>query len=332
MYLVLSALLLFSTSSLLHAESNEIMLQNLKEIKRISFGSCNNQNDAQPLWKVLIQHKPDLFIWGGDIIYADWGKSASVERAYKKQNAQPDYAAFKATTPIIGTWDDHDYAFNNANGDVAFKKESQKLLLDFLEVPHDSPRRAQEGIYTSHEFGEEGKKIKFIMLDQRYFKALEPSALMLGEVQWQWLENEFKNSKADLHFVHNGLPIFGPLIPYTEEWAEYPSEMNRLLALIKKYKPKGLVFITGDKHFSSIYKMWGQLEFMSSGMTHTADRRTWWYLGRKYPNTYFGLSYGEINIDWDGSTPLLTMLMRDTNGKEIHKRKVRWKSTEWIFQ
>ena len=316
----------------LFAQTNQMQLDNLKEIKRIAFGSCNNQDDRQPLWKVMTENRPDIFVWGGDNVYSDWGKSDSLAEAYKKQNENLDYMALKARTPIIGTWDDHDFAYDNAGGEVTFKKDSQRMFLDFFEVPQYSYRRFQEGIYTSHNFGKDGRRIKFIMLDQRYFKGIDPKAPMLGETQWQWLENEFKFSNADLHFVHNGLPIFGPAVPYTEEWAHFPSERQRLLKLIKKYQPKGLVFITGDKHFSSIYKYWGQLEFMSSGLTHTADRGTWWYLGRKFPNSYFGPSYGEIEIEWEGEIPLLTLFMRNVFGNKIHKRQVRWKNNEWVFE
>ena len=326
------ALLLISFTTLLHAQDNEVNLQKIHNIKRIAFGSCNDQNDVQPLWKDMMKQRPDLFIWGGDTIYADWGKSESVARAYKKQNEVVDFRDFKKITPMIGTWDDHDYAFNNAGGDISFKKESQRMFLDFFEVPLDSPRRTHEGVYHSYEFGDPGKRIKIILLDNRYFKGLDPRAPLLGEAQWLWLENELKTSTASLHFIMAGLPIFGPLIPYTEEWAEYPVERDRLLGLLKTYKTMAPVFLTGDKHFSSIYKRWGQLEFMSSGMTHVADRRTWWYLGRKYPVTYFGESYGQIDIDWDGTTPLLTLVMRNAKGRDIHKKQVRWKTDQWMFE
>lgn len=328
MYSVLSlALLFFSLQSF--ADNNE-KLASLRTIKRIAFGSCNNHNEAQPLWKDMIKQKPDLFIWGGDNIYADWGKMDSVKAAYEKQNKQPDYALFKSRTPYIGVWDDHDYAHNDAGGDNRTKKESQQMFLDFFEVPANSPRRIQEGIYTTHEFGQAGQRIKFIMLDNRYFKGMDPDAPILGKVQWDWLEKELKNSTADLHFFFTGLSIFSPLIPYTEEWWHHPKEVNRMLGLLKTYNVKAPLFITGDKHFSSIFKYSGQLEFMSSGLTHTAPRRTWYYLGRKYPTTYFGISYGQIDIDWEGNIPKLSMMIR--NGKaEIHKRKVIWKNNTWTF-
>lgn len=310
--------------------SNQEKLNSLRDLKRIAFGSCSNQNDSQLLWKDVIQQSPDLWIWGGDNVYADWGKSESVERAYRKQNSHPDYILLKSTTPIIGTWDDHDYAWDNADGDLGFKETSQKLHLDFMDVPEDSPRRKQEGIYTSFNIGEDDKKIKIIILDNRYFKGIETDAPMLGNKQWEWLEREFRESTANLHFIVTGLSIFSPTIPYSEEWWHYPVEVNRMQNLLKAYKVKAPVFLTGDKHFSSIFKYWGQLEFMSSGLTHTTPRRTWWYLARKYPLTYFGISYGIIDIDWEGSIPKLKMTIRNGE-RDVFVKKVIWKNNTWSF-
>ena len=58
-------LLMFLTTSLFaqtNASSNSERLEALKttNLKRIAFGSCNNQNQAQPLWKDLMITKPDL--------------------------------------------------------------------------------------------------------------------------------------------------------------------------------------------------------------------------------------------------------------------------------
>ena len=322
----LALLLLFSLSTF--AQTNHDRLTNLTTIKRFAFGSCNDQNDKQPLWNDLIKQKPDLWVWGGDNIYADWGKSDAVKRAYKIQNAQPDYVKFKSMTPMIGTWDDHDYAYNNADGNIGLKKESQRLHLDFFDVPADSPRRLQEGIYTTHQFsGEGGQKIKFIILDNRYFKDVDPKAPMLGEAQWLWLENELKTSTADLHFFVVGLSVFSPTLPYTEEWWHYPKEVERMQKILKDVKAP--VFLTGDKHFSSIFKYWGQLEFLSSGLTHTVDRKAWWYIGRKYPKTFFGLSYGQIDIAWADTMPIIKMTIRNASGKDIHPTTWRWEKGTW---
>jgi alkaline phosphatase D len=319
-------LFLFLSSAI--AQTNFDRVQSLTSVKRIAFGSCNNQNDQQPLWKDVSAQKPDLWIWGGDIIYADWEKSEAVARAYSKLNANPDYAKFKSQVPIIGTWDDHDYAHDNAGGNNSFKKQSQQLFLDFFEVPANNPRRVQEGVYHSYDIGAGNQKIKFILLDNRYFKNLEPDYAMLGKAQWDWLENELKISTANLHIIVSGLSIFSPLIPITEEWRQYPKEYNRMQLLLKTYQVKAPLFLSGDKHFSSIFKFSGQLEFMSSGMTHTAPHKTWWYLARKYPKTYFGISFGMIDIDWDGNTPMLKLFMRNGQ-KDIHTTTVKWKDGSW---
>ena len=298
-------------------------------ITRLAFGSCNDQRDAQPLWKDMLSMKPDLFIWGGDAIYADWDDRYDIARSYQKQLSVPAYQDVRREIPIFGTWDDHDYGFDNADGTLTKKAESKRLFLDFLGEPTDSPRRTRDGIYTSYEFGEASKKVKIILLDNRYFKNLETSASMLGETQWQWLESELKTSTASLHFIVTGLSIYSPLLPYSEEWAEQPSEINRMLKLMKTYKPKGAVFLTGDKHFGSIFQNYGQLEMMSSGMTHVAPRKTWWYLGRKYPNAFFGLNYGLIDIDWDGSTPIIHTAFRGISGQNITPRKYKWVNNTW---
>ncbi|HFS67207.1 MAG TPA: alkaline phosphatase family protein, partial [Flavobacteriia bacterium] len=37
----------------------------------LSFGSCNNQNIKNNLFKEILKNKPTAFVWGGDIIYSD---------------------------------------------------------------------------------------------------------------------------------------------------------------------------------------------------------------------------------------------------------------------
>jgi alkaline phosphatase D len=317
-------------SQIAYSQSNFERLHSLKTIERLAFGSCSNQFHSQPLWKDLISVVPDLFIWGGDNIYAETTNPDVIKASYRQQNQNIDYAFLKSLTPIIGTWDDHDVGYDNARGNFPFKKESQTHLLDFLEEPDLSKRRMREGIYTSYEFGQVPQKIKIILLDNRYFKDLDPSAPMLGQEQWKWLEEEFKNSDASLHFVVSGLSILSPKLIKTDEWADYPKEHSRLLKLVKEHQPKGLVFLAGDKHFSSIFKNHGHLEFMSSGMTHTARRSVRGYINRKYPNTYFGLNYGLIDIEWDNSVPLLNMSIRTPSGSSINQRKFRWDNEKWL--
>lgn len=62
----------------------------------------------------------------------------------RKLNANPDYAAFANSTPMIAIWDDHDYGINDGYKAYTYRVQSQQIFLDFFGEPDDSPRRKQE--------------------------------------------------------------------------------------------------------------------------------------------------------------------------------------------
>ena len=70
-----------------------------------------------------------------------------MSRMYDAQFNREDYAEFRKAVPVVGTWDDHDYGENNSGKWYPKKRESQQLLLDFLEDPDHSPRRSREGAF-----------------------------------------------------------------------------------------------------------------------------------------------------------------------------------------
>lgn len=59
---------------------------------------------------------------------------------YAKAKANPGYSRLQRKTKVIGTWDDHDYGLNDAGKEFDRKVINQKLMLDFLDEPLDSPR------------------------------------------------------------------------------------------------------------------------------------------------------------------------------------------------
>lgn len=42
-----------------------------KNISKIAFGSCSNQNNPLLIFNVVVKHQPDLFVFLGDNIYGD---------------------------------------------------------------------------------------------------------------------------------------------------------------------------------------------------------------------------------------------------------------------
>ena len=52
---------------------------------RVAFGSCSQTSRVQPLWPDISSRTPDLFLWLGDIVYADtpifykWRRPATLD-------------------------------------------------------------------------------------------------------------------------------------------------------------------------------------------------------------------------------------------------------------
>ncbi|MCP9200917.1 alkaline phosphatase family protein [Gramella sp. GC03-9] len=161
----------------------------------IAFGSCNREDEDQPLWEPILANDPDLFLWGGDNVYADTDDPEVLEKAYQQQLSNPNYLKLLNSVPVFGTWDDHDYGQNDGGKNWHLKETSQQLFLDFMNVPENSPRRSREGVYHSELLETEQGSIKVIILDTRYFrdtlqksnepgKRYEPSeGSILGEQQ-----------------------------------------------------------------------------------------------------------------------------------------------------
>src|SRR5262245_16802130 len=98
-----------------------------KPLTRIAFGSCAQQNRPQPIWEAVVTSNPDLFLFIGDTVYGDTKDMAVLRACYDKLAAMPGYQKLKKTCPILATWDDHDYGWNDAGADYPKRVESQQI-------------------------------------------------------------------------------------------------------------------------------------------------------------------------------------------------------------
>lgn len=297
----------------------------------IAFGSCNKQNLPQPLWDPIIANKPDVFIWGGDNIYADTPDMNRMEQDYNIQKSNPGYQKLISSTPVLATWDDHDYGKNDAGTEWEHKEESQQKFLDFLNVPQNDERRQRKGIYNSKDFNLENGSIKIILLDTRYFrsnlinsekagKRYDPNlkGTVLGEEQWKWLKGELKNSNADFNLVVSSIQILSAEHGF-ETWGNFPKEVEKIKELIISSKAKNVVLLSGDRHISEFSKVdvpslkYPLIDFTSSGLTHTYTS----FSGE--PNKYRAgevvsdLSFGLLFFDFNKKK--VTMQMRGQGNK-----------------
>src|SRR5687767_5967249 len=75
-------------------------------LTRIAFGSCAKQDADQPIWKSVLDVKPDLFIFLGDNVYGDTRDMNVLRHKYAQLEAKSGFQRLRATTPILAVWDD----------------------------------------------------------------------------------------------------------------------------------------------------------------------------------------------------------------------------------
>ena len=313
-------------------------LDQSKVLTTIAFGSCNNQSKSQEMWKDIVKNKPQLWIWLGDNVYADTKDPKVMAKKYTSLKNNMNYRRLLACAPVVGTWDDHDYGWNDAGKEFPMKKESKRLMLDFLDVPKTAPVRSREGAYQSFTFGKEGKKIKVILLDARYFrdevqqtKGIDKKYLpnkngdILGEQQWAWFEKELKNSDAQIHLIASGIQMI-PMEHRFEKWANFPKARKRLFEILQKTNPALPILMSGDRHIAELSKIELEglekpvFEITASGLTHTWDKI------KEEPNQFrvgelvVKKNFGLMKIDWSGDKPKVMVEVRGL-GNKVHLKE-----------
>lgn len=255
----------------------------------LSFGSCNNQNIPNTMWSEILKNKPDIFVWGGDIVYADTHDMKFMKKNYEQQKNDSAYQNFIKQIPVLGTWDDHDYGINDGGIEYDKKDSVQQIFLDFFDVDVNNKRRKQQGVYYTKKIELGKNSINIILLDTRYFrteltndttgiKRYTPNKYgkgsMLGEMQWFWLENELKNSKANFNIIVSSIQFLSYEHGF-ESWGTMPHEVDKLKMIIGNSKAKGVIILSGDRHIAEISKdtikglNYPLIDITSSGLTHS---------------------------------------------------------------
>jgi len=255
----------------------------------ISFGSCNNQAIQNKMWRQIVKNKPDIWIWGGDVIYCDTQDMAFMKQNYTKQKTDTAYQTFLKKVPVIGTWDDHDYGINDGGKENVKKDSVKQLFLDFLDVPINDVRRHRKGVYFSKNYNLGKHLIKVIVLDTRYFRTKltkDPTGkkryihnkysegTILGKKQWQWLKQQLDSSKADFNIIESSIQVLAYQHGF-ETWGNMPGEVDKLKKIIANSKAKGVIILSGDRHIAEISQTklpnmnYPLIDITSSGLTHS---------------------------------------------------------------
>ncbi|KAK3270424.1 hypothetical protein CYMTET_21179 [Cymbomonas tetramitiformis] len=172
---------------------------------------------------------------------------------------------------------------------VVDRKQRRDAFLQFLNGKKPDADSQRSGVYSAHVYGNGRRQVKVILLDTRYARESHsiPSAAVLGgrlpiigrlmpvlgvasrwfatyvgwtdqhigrildEEQWAWLEDALRNSTASVNILVSSIQVL-TTNPMVESWGHFPTERKRLLGLLREYKPRGLVLVSGDAHIAEL--------------------------------------------------------------------------------
>lgn len=271
------------------------------------FGSCSFFND-QPydrpgkpygsgrddvLWPTMAASGADFMLWLGDSIYlreADFSSASGIWSRFRRDRATPALQPFLAAMPHYATWDDHEFGPNNANGDWPLAPVTRAAFEAYwpnqtFGTP-DDPR----AIYHRFQRGD----AVFLMLDNRTHRddstipeSPGRSKTQYGRDQISWLKQQLASRNEGgarrhqrLTFIATGAQFLAErTYPGSEDHHRYQAERAEILEFIRENKIGGVVFLSGDVHYTEALRRDGLLpyplyEFTSSALTagpHTRE-------------------------------------------------------------
>lgn len=231
---------------------------------KIAFTSCNRYEafKEQKEWNRIYDADPDYLFLLGDNIYMDYGlwpiakepikapKKYSLEKFRKVMEAKysnqfetvPSFqrllVKMRAKNGFFATWDDHDFAWNNAKGslvDPQKKEISRELFHKYMQCSTNLPH-----VY----YHIDTPLARVIFIDNRYHAEKKGTySKLISEEQFQFIEQKLEHP-LPYTILCGGIT----LTQSSEKWSQYPQQLQRLCKLLEK-KEK-VLFLAGDVHYN----------------------------------------------------------------------------------
>lgn len=266
------------------------------------YGSCAYLNEPQydrpgkpygqgaTIFRYIAESGADFMIWGGDNLYLrepDFSSESGIWYRYTHDRATPDLQKLFAVMNHYATWDDHDYGSNDANKSFEFKETSLKAFKAYWANATwgeaDNP-----GVYGKFFWGDAA----FMLMDNRYYRDDDhldsdqnPQKTQYGARQRDWLKQSLLAAQQLGHFTFKFIVTGGQVITdfggSSETFEYYQREREDLLKFIVDHRITGVVFLSGDVHFTELAKKKiGATQWVyeltsspfSSGISHGADK------------------------------------------------------------
>lgn len=359
---LLSEMQAAETISLPAAEPDRVSARPEVTVTTLGFGSCARQERPQPIWDTINAARCDAFVLLGDNIYADTSDPAVFREKYALLAAMPGFARLRQTTPLLATWDDHDYGINDGGAGFPGAAAAQKEFCEFFQVPATSPLRTTPGVYDCVTLGPDGKRVQVILLDTRMFRSplkkdpanpkvnipnTDPDATVLGDGQWAWFERRLREP-AEIRVLVSSIQLIANEHG-SEKWDNFPKERARFLELLRRTQAKGVVVISGDRHMAELSALtpadgvlYPLYDLTTSGLNQPIPQKPQPKEGspkepenkpaapkkpqvnryRLHDRPYTGSNFALMRVKWDAPNPSLRLEVCGLEGEVVISRNI----------
>jgi alkaline phosphatase D len=326
------------------------------------FGSCAYFNDPPydrpgkaygsgrdaELWPTMAASGADFMLWLGDTLYlreADYSSASGIWYRYRRDRATPALQAFLASMPHYATWDDHEFGPNNANADWSLAPVARAAFEAYWPNQTFGTPRDPRAVYHRFQRGD----AVFLVLDNRSHRvdSTTPGDLpgspksQYGPDQLRWLKQQLASRNEGgarrhhrLTFIATGSQFLSErFYPGSEDHHRYQGERAEILDFIRDNKIGGVVFLSGDIHYSEVLRRDGLLpyplhEFTSSALTagpHTRELPA-------DPGRLLAVqrnNYCRIAVSGPPETRRLVFTSHDEAGAELARHEVNVADLAW---
>ncbi len=221
----------------------------------LAISSCAREDEgSRAVWNRMAAEEVDGVVLLGDTPYIDSTALDVQTRRHREFAAVAEYQALLRSRPCWWTWDDHDFAGNDASG-FARGKENSRLAF----TRHRPQRRYGDGtggIFTSFRRG----PVEVFLLDTRWYAMTEPSfadgnkPTLLGARQWEWLRQALLASTAPFKLLACGVIWDDKENTESDDWGTYRHELAAVQQFIGDQKVPGVILVGGDIHASRVLR------------------------------------------------------------------------------
>ncbi len=213
--------------------------------------------DSYGIFARMAEQAPDMMLWLGDNVYlreADLDSRWGMAERYRHSRALPELQPLLRGTHHYAIWDDHDYGPDDGNRSFILKDQSLELFKRYWANPsYGLP--GEPGNFTTVSFA----GIDFFLLDNRYHRNSDAAPdtadkSMLGAEQLAWLRDALLHSEAPFKLIANGNQMLNQFQD-RESWRNFPAERGQFLAWLQETGVEGVVFLSGDTHFTALTRL-----------------------------------------------------------------------------